>query len=96
MTVITAFIFIMFSAVVGYQGAREFDRNLVRACVAEQIDMCADIMCEGDLEFESIISGTGHQIEYCLAHPEHVPPEYFEPAIQDEILKGTMMDRNRE
>lgn len=63
-------------------------RDIVRACAAEQIDLCGDLICEGDLDFDQVIAGTAWAITNCFEDTETIGKEYFKPERQKEIFKA--------
>ena len=70
--------------------------ELILACAAKQIDMCGDLICEGDLDPNSVIAGTTSAILYCLEYPEGVGSFYFRKEEQAEQFRGTVLDERRE
>lgn len=63
-------------------------KEMIRACAAEQIDMCGDLICEGDLDFDQVIAGTAWAITNCFEDTETIGKEYFKPERQKEIFKA--------
>lgn len=65
--------------------------EIVRACTAEQVDLCGDILCEAGYEdewdaIEGTIKGHGNLIQACLESPENISPQYFDQEFQKELL----------
>lgn len=67
-------------------------KDRIRACTAEQIDICGDLICEGDLDFDSVIAGTGWAIEYCFEPDYELDEEYFDEDRQRELFRCTIYD----
>lgn len=40
--------------------------KVVNECVKEQVELCGDLICEGDWTPEIVIQGTGQAINWCL------------------------------
>lgn len=69
------------------------NEELFRACAAEQIYMCGDLVCEGDEVPAVRIASSVKAAQFCLE--EHPPSEYFfRPDIQDVLLRCTIYDDN--
>ena len=62
-------------------------RDIIRACTAEQLEMCGDLICEGDLDFDQVIAGTASAIELCFEHTEIIGKKYFDKKKQQEVFK---------
>lgn len=59
--------------------------EIVRACTTEQLDLCGDIICEGDEVFELIIARMGSAIEYCFEEPDSIDEKYYDAKVRKEV-----------
>lgn len=62
-------------------------KDIIRACAAEQIDLCGDLICEGDLDFDQVIAGTAWAITNCFEDAGPISSEYLNTDKQNEVFK---------
>lgn len=73
----------------------EYDLNFFKACAAEQIYLCGDVICESTGDRESIIASSVKAVQFCMQ--EKKPSEtFFEPEIQKDLLRCTIFDEDPE
>lgn len=52
--------------------------EIVDACFKKNIDMCADLICEGDHEPEAVLKAMQEALHYCFERPDLIGEQYFQ------------------
>jgi len=73
-------------AAASYNTVMQFKtEDVVNACFARSINMCGDVICEGDDDHVVTLKSMWSAMDECLANPQNIDKRYFDLDYQSRL-----------
>lgn len=73
-------------AAASYNTVMQFKtEDVVNACFTRSINMCADVICEGELDHVTTLKAFWDAMDECIANPQDIDKRYFDLNYQSRV-----------